>query len=130
MKDILCKAFCDNLTVREVPAGMAVGTPFTTSDGDRIGFYVVQDGGLLRIEDDSMTMPLLEASGLDFSTGTRAEAFDELLAEYGVQLDPETQAFFIPAVAEAKLATVAMRFVAFSLRVRDFLLMTEARVIG
>jgi hypothetical protein len=43
------KAFCDNLTVREVPAGTAVGTPFTSSDGDRIGFYVVPDSGLLRI---------------------------------------------------------------------------------
>lgn len=130
MKDILCKAFCDNLTVRQVPAGMAIGTPFTTTDGDRIGFFVVPENGLWRIEDDSLTMPLLEASGLDFNAGTRAEAFGELLSEYGVQLDPETQAFFISAVPEARLATEAMRFVAFSLRIRDFLLMTEARVIG
>lgn len=130
MKDILCKAFCDNLIVREVPAGTAVGTPFTTTDGDRIGFYIVPDGGLVRIEDDGLTMPLLEASGLDFNSGTRAEAFGELLAEYGVQLDPDTQAFFIPQISEANLAAVAMRFVAFSLRVRDFLLMTEARIIG
>jgi hypothetical protein len=130
MKDILCKAFCDNLIVRDVPAGTAVGTPFTTSDGDRVGFYIVPDGGLHRVEDDGLTMPLLEASGLDFSTGTRAEALGELLAEYGVQLDPETQAFFIAAISEAKLATIAMRFVAFSLRVRDFLLMTEARVVS
>lgn len=130
MKDILCKAFCDNLIVREVPAGTAVGTPFTTTDGDRIGFYIVPDDGLMRIEDDGLTMPLLEASGLDFNSGTRSEAFGELLAEYGVQLDPETQAFFIPQISEAKLAGVAMRFVAFSLRVRDFLLMTEARIIG
>jgi hypothetical protein len=130
MKDILCKAFCENLTVRDVPAGTAVGTPFTTADGDRIGFYIVPDNGLLRIEDDGLTMPLLEASGLDFNTGTRSQAFDELLSEYGVQLDPETQTFFIPAINEAKLASVAMRFAAFSLRVRDFLLMTEARVVG
>lgn len=130
MKDILCKAFCDNLIVRDVPAGVAVGTPFTASDGDRIGFYVVPDGGLFRIEDDGLTMPLLEASGLDFGSGTRGQAFNELLAEYDVQLDPESQAFFVPAIAEAQIATVAMRFVAFSLRVRDFLLMTEARIIG
>lgn len=128
MKDIRCKAFCDNVTVREVPAGTAVGTPFTSSDGDRTGFYVVPDGGLWRIEDDGLTMPLLEASGLDFATGTRSEALGELLAEYGVQIDPETQTFFVPAVSEAKMAAVALRFVAFSLRVRDFLLMTEARI--
>jgi Domain of unknown function DUF1828 len=130
VKDILCKAFCDNLIVRDVPAGTAVGTPFTTSDGDRVGFYIVPDGGLWRIEDDGLTMPLLEASGLDFRTGTRSAALGELLAEYGVQLDEETQAFFIAAIAEEKIAAIAMRFIAFSLRVRDFLLMTEARIIG
>jgi len=60
--------------------------------------FVMSTDGLLRIEDDGLTMPLLEASGLDFSAGTRSEALDELLSEYGVQLDPETQAFFISDV--------------------------------
>jgi hypothetical protein len=130
MKDILCKAFCDNILVRQVPAGTAVSTPFTTTDGDRIGFYITPDGGLSRLEDDGLTMPLLEASGLDFSSGTRAEAMRELLAEYNVQIDEETSAFFIPGVSEEALAATAMRFVAFQIRVRDFLLMTEARILG
>lgn len=44
-------------------------------------------------QDDGLTMSLLEASGLDFSTSTRSEALDELLAEYGVQLDPRRRRF-------------------------------------
>ena len=28
MKDAFCKAFCEALTVQEVPVGLAVGTPF------------------------------------------------------------------------------------------------------
>ena len=40
MKDQLCKAFCDNVQVRRVPAGLAVSTSFLSPEGDRIGFYV------------------------------------------------------------------------------------------
>lgn len=130
MKEILCRAFCDNVIVREVAAGTAVSTPFTTTDGDRIGFYVTADGGLFQIEDDGLTMPLLEASGLDFRAGTRADAMSELLAEYKVRLDDDTRCFYIPAIPEDRLAGEAMRFVAFLIRVKDFLLMTEARIVG
>ena len=93
MKDILCKAFCENLTVRDVPAGTAVGTPFTTADGDRIGFYIVPDSGLLRIEDDGLTMPLLEASGLEFNTGTRAQALDGCLQNIASSLTRRRRRF-------------------------------------
>lgn len=132
MKDQLCRAFCDNLEVREVPAGMAVSTPFTAADGDRVGFYIAaqSEPGIYRIEDDGTTLPMMEANGLDFSSGTRGEAMAELLREYGVLIDEETREFAMEHVPEAEVAAAAMRFVAFSLRVRDFALMTEARVIG
>jgi|SRR5580658_635259 hypothetical protein len=131
MKDQLCKAFCDNLLVRQVPAGLAVSTGFLDPNGDRIGFYVrTLDQGQYRIEDDGYTLPALEASGLDFSSGSRGEAMDALLSEYGVAIDEEARAFTIDPVSEASLPVSAMRFVAFSLRVRDFALMTEARIVS
>jgi hypothetical protein len=131
MKDQLCKAFCDNLQVRQVPAGLAVSTNFLGPEGDRIGFYIRnQEDGNYRIEDDGFTLPALEASGLDFSSGSRGNAMRELLAEYGVSIDEDARAFTIDNVSELTLPTLAMRFVAFSLRVRDFALMTEARVLG
>ena len=71
MKDRLCEAFCGDLNVRAVPAGLAVSTPFLAPDGDRIGFYIVKDKDLLRIEDDGLMLPTLEASGIDFRSGTR-----------------------------------------------------------
>jgi hypothetical protein len=132
MKDQLCRAFCDNLQVREVPAGMAVSTPFLTADGDRIGFYIAKQSepNIYRIEDDGTALPMMESNGLDFSSGTRGDAMAELLTEYGVIIDEETREFAIENIAETQVAAAAMRFVAFSLRVRDFALMTEARVIG
>ena len=54
MKDALCKAFCDQLAVRSIPAGLAVSTGFTLSNGEPLGFYIVgPDGtGRFRLEDD------------------------------------------------------------------------------
>jgi hypothetical protein len=131
MKHLLCKAFCDNLQVRSVPAGLAVSTSFLGPEGDRIGFYIRnQEDGSYRIEDDGFTLPSLEASGLDFTSGSRGNAMRELLSEYGVAIDEDARAFTIDSVAEPDLPALAMRFVAFSLRVRDFALMTEARVFG
>lgn len=128
MKEELCKAFCDDLRISEVPAGLAVSTVFGAGDGDRIGFYVLNSAGKFRIEDDGLTLPSLEASGVDFKSGTRAQALEGLKSEYGVAIDLENNEFFIDGLSEYDLPQAALRFVAFSLRVRDFMLMTEHRV--
>src|SRR3977135_2205365 len=96
MKDKLCKAFCDDLRVQAVPAGMAVTTVFAGPDGDHIGVYVVKQGDNYRIEDDGVTLPYLEGSGVEFRPGgTRGDALNELLGEYGVSIDDATQEFYI-----------------------------------
>jgi Domain of unknown function DUF1828 len=129
MKEELCKAFCDELMVQTVPAGMAVTTPFAGPDGDHIGFYVVKEGEHYRIEDDGVTLPYLEGSGVEFRPGgTRGDALSDLLSEYGVSINDATQEFFIGNLAENVLPSAALKFVAFSLRVRDFMLMTEFRI--
>jgi hypothetical protein len=129
MKDRLCKAFCDDLRIQTVPAGTAVTTVFAGPDGDHIGFYVVKEGDRYRIEDDGVTLPYLEGSGVDFRPGgTRGDALNELLSEYGVSIDDAAQEFYIGQLTEDALPNAALKFVAFSLRVRDFMLMTEFRV--
>src|ERR687885_1710205 len=127
MREQLCEAFCNDLMVRQVPAGLAVSTAFSTHDGDRIGFYVVKEEGTstYRIEDDGVTLPTLEGSGVDFRSGTRGEALAELLGEYSVKMDDEAGEFFMSGLTEETLPAAALKFVAFSLRVRDFMLMTE-----
>jgi hypothetical protein len=129
MKEELCKAFCDELMVTIVPAGMAVTTPFAGPDGDHIGFYVVKEGDNYRIEDDGVTLPYLEASGVEFGPGgTRGDALTELLSEYGVSIDVSTQEFFIGNLSENELPAASLKFVAFSLHVRDFMLVTDFRI--
>lgn len=128
MKDALCKAFCDDLRVRKVPAGLAVSTGFVGSDGDKIGFYIVdsEHSPLKRIEESGTTFTLLEASGVDFRSETRREALSQLLEEHAVAFDDHS--FYIDGLHEPEVPGAALRFVSFSLRIRDFLLMTEYRV--
>ena len=63
MKADLCQAFCNDITVTEVPAGLAVSTAFRRDDGDKVSFYVVtEDSGDIRLEDDGATIPQLEGA--------------------------------------------------------------------
>jgi hypothetical protein len=130
MKELLCKAFCDNVHIRSVPAGLAVSTAFAGPDGDKIGFYIrtIDSSGFYRIEDNGVVLPMLEASGFNTKTGARAIALHELLTEYGAVIDDETREFVIDQLSEAELPAAALKFVAFCLRVRDLSLMTETRV--
>lgn len=131
MKEALCRAFCGDLTLTDVPSGFAVSTTFERDDGDSVGFYIVRDErkpGRYRLEDDGTTVPFLEASGVEFSTETRSAAFAELLETYKVEFDEAEMLLHTPFIDESELPSTAMRFVAFMLRVNDFLLLTRERV--
>lgn len=129
MKEDLCQAFCNELTVRDVPFGLAVSTAFTFPDGDRIGFYVKhRPDGAFEIQDSGLVYPGLEASGLDLKNKSRLEAFHSLMGEYGVFLDEDDREFRLVGEKEAQLPAAALRFVSFLLRVGDLLLLAEDRV--
>jgi hypothetical protein len=131
MKEDLCKAFCNEVTVKDVPAGLAVSTPFRRSDGDAISFYVIKTDtvpGIARLEDDGQTMPYLEACGVDFETATRKRALEELLKEYGAEHDEEENVIRTPNMRDADLPRAALRFSALLLRLYDFLLLTQEHV--
>jgi hypothetical protein len=131
MKEELCRAFCNEISVKEVPAGLAVSTAFRRADGDPIEFYVTKSGslpGFLRLEDDGKTLPYLEACGVDFDTQTRAKAFNALLSEYGAEYDSTEAVIHTPYMREEELPRMALRFAALLLRLADFLLLTQEHV--
>lgn len=130
MKDALCRAFCGDLTLTDVPVGYAVSTTFRRDDGDAVGFYIVREDRTdhFRIEDDGTTIPFLEAGGVEFTTETRSAAFATLLETYEVEFDEGEMLLHTRVLTEAELPAAAMRFVAFMLRVNDFLLLTRDKV--
>lgn len=128
MKEELCQAFCNELTVREVPMGIAVSTAFSFPDGDKIGFYVKEVAGGYEIQDNGLVFPALEANGLDRKNKSRAEALTTLMEEYNVALDEDDREFSLSAPTRDEIPGAALRFVSFLLRVGDLLLLVEERV--
>lgn len=130
MKDELCKAFCDELVVRKVPAGLAIGTTFNWMGGEPLGFYIVgpDELGRYRIEDDGTTVPVIEAAVADLESHTRAEAFQAMLDEYHAIYDEERGELTTPAMPEDRVPQAAMKFVALLLRLQDIVLLTPERV--
>src|SRR4051794_34463616 len=113
MKEAICKAFCDEIRIKEVPIGLAISTAFRRADGDAIAFYVVRNAGepgLVHLEDDGTTLPYLEAAGVDFETQTRAKAFAAILEEYGAQYDADEAVIRTPDLPETDIARVSLGF--------------------
>jgi len=133
VKEALCDAFCREISVRRVGAGLAISTPFNGPNGEPIGFYVLpvgEESAAFRLEDDGTTIPMLEANGIDFTIETRGEAFRELLVEHGASYDPESCVLMTPSMSEDSIPAAALRFSAMLLRVQDFLLLTPERVMN
>ena len=129
MKDELCKAFCDELEITQVPAGIAVRTTFVDSEGDHIGFYVVgpDENGLYRIEDDGSVVPFLEASGADLDSPTRAAVFESLLNTYQAMYDRSSFEIKSEPVSLGDVPFAALRFVNLLIRVQDLLFVAAER---
>jgi hypothetical protein len=124
MIENICKAFCDMITWRKVPCGYAVTTPFRFSDGDPIVFFIVKvDQSLHRLEDDGTQVPALEASGVDVGTGSRADAFNEMLSEYELHFDSEARVICSADLTESEVPIASLKFIAALLRLQDFLLL-------
>lgn len=121
MKEELCKAFCQDLEVVNVPAGLAVGTGFQKSDGDHIGFYIIgpDASGQYRVQDDGATVPWLEACGVDLGLEAGAPGLRQMLSEYGVTLDEETFEITSDPLVKSAVPRAGLRLVAALLRLQD-----------
>lgn len=130
MKDRICSAFCDALTVASVPAGLVVTTPFVRSNGDAIGFYIIADKKTsdFRIEDDGLTIPDLEASGFDLQNQTRNEELRSILDDYKGFLDEENLTLFIGPIKEHDVATECLRFMQLLIRIYELHTMADEKV--
>lgn len=129
MKNELCRAFCNDITVTEVPIGLAVSTAFKRDDGDRVAFYVIKmENGEYHLEDDGATIPLLEGAGVDFETDTRRRALDNLLAKVDGYFDQDDATIRTRSFPAKELPARAIDFVGVMLRMNDFLLLTQEKV--
>lgn len=127
LRDALCSAFCGDLTVREVPAGLAVSAMFEGADGDRLGCLVERRGAAWRLSDDGAFLGDLEGYGIDVRKGGRAEFLARALRPVGGRVDPDT----LQMVAEFDrplLSEDVLGFLVGLSRAQDVVFWTKERV--
>ena len=123
----LCSTFCGDLTVREVPAGLAVSAMFEGADGDRLGCLVEKMGDGWRLSDDGGFLGDLESYGVDVQRGGRAEFLVRALRPAGGRVDPDT--LQIVAEGDGELTPdVLLRFLAAMSRAQDVAFWTKERI--
>ena len=132
MKDELCEAFCNELSLHEVPAGLAVSTVFNGIGGEPLGFYIVgpDNTGLFHLEDNGTTVPLIEAEGADLGSPTRRDAFATMLEEYAALYDEDLAELRTLPIASDRIPHAALKFVALLLRIQDMVLLTPERALS
>lgn len=128
LRDSLCKTFCTSISVNPVPAGLAVSTMFARRDGDRLGFYVIEEPDGYRVEDDGDYLATLVASGVPVDQGTRGNLLDAILAESGAMWDRDTYEIRTEAFAKDELGKRLTAFLSALIRVRDLEYLTRETV--
>ena len=128
LRDSLCKTFCTSISVNPVPVGIAISTVFSGRDGDRLGFYVVEDADGYRVEDDGDYLATLVASGVAVDQGTRGNLLDAILAESGATWDRDTYEIRTEAFGKDELGKRLTAFLSALIRVRDLEYLTRETV--
>jgi len=121
----LHRSFSDSVSVRAVPAGLAVNSPFFDGSGDHISFYVrdVENGVVL--EDDGDFLPHLVASGIDIEGGQRRQLLDGILSESGAYWDTATFEIRTHPISKDGIGPASVRFLSALLRVRTLESLTK-----
>jgi hypothetical protein len=124
----ICSAFCEGLSVREVPLGYAIRTPFTWLHDEPLVVFGEKSDGMVRMRDTGDTLALLEDVAGDLSGETKMDAMRQLASEHGVTFDEENSLFVSDWTEEENLGDAAIRFMSFLNRIQDMSLLSREKV--
>lgn len=121
----LCNAFCTEIGVNAVPMGLAISTVFSDKSGDKLGFYLVEDDGGYRIQDDGQYLSDLVAFGVPIDQGTRGQLLDSILNDSNSFWDRDSYEIVTNTFSEAEVSERLIDFISSLIRVRDLELLTR-----
>ena len=124
LRQQLCRAFCTEVSVQEVPAGLAISGMFFDEVGDKIGAYLVRDHEAAFLSDDGTFLAELDAAGIDVREGSRAQFLERVLTPAGAYVDLETLEIKTSGLDEEPSADRIIEFLSALARAR------ECRVLG
>lgn len=128
LSDSICKSLCEGFSVREVPVGFAIKSPFDWFLGEPLTFFARTEGGRIRYEDSGTLIADLEGMGVDFSSDSRRALLNNLLVEHDVIFDEEGSMFVTEWVSPARLPGLTAKYLSFLSRVQDLLFLNRDRV--
>jgi hypothetical protein len=130
--DDICSAFCQPISLRPIPIGYVLRTPFRRADGDPVAVYIRRDETSLqeqyRLEDDGQTIGFLETSGVDLDAATRMEALADMLRECNAYYNQDEVVIHTDYMSEAEIPMASVLFTALMVRLHDLLLLSINRV--
>jgi hypothetical protein len=127
LREKLCSTFGGDLTVREVPAGLAVSAMFEGADGDRLGCLIEGQGSAWRLSDDGAFLGDLEGYGVDVRKGGRAEFLARALRPAGATVDADTLQI-VTAIDRPLLPLDILNFLVALSHAQDVTFWTKERV--
>lgn len=130
-KEQFCEAFCARITLKEVPIGYVIRTPFFRGPNDPIAVYARRchdNPHEYRLEDDGQTIAYLEASGADLDSQTRYETFVSILRDENAMYSEEESLIHSRVMHESKIADACVSFSEMLLRVCDLSVLSTNRV--
>jgi len=124
----LCRAFCSELSVNTVPAGLAFSGVFEDLNGDRVSGYLIRDRELPYLSDDGSFLSDLESSGVDVLGGTRAKFLAGVLSSANAFVDPDTLTIRTPDLGSEPSPLDITKFLTALVRAQDVAFWSKERI--
>lgn len=130
MKQELCKAFCDSVSVTDLPCGFGISTTLFEIEGDPAGLYAIgpDSTGHWKLEDAGRLLPSLISSGFDLSSEQRKRALTSILETADADFDEDGLEISTGPMSKSDIPARAIRLIVALVRVSDLVQMTADRV--
>jgi hypothetical protein len=132
MKELICKAFCDSITVTELPKGIGFGLSSSMFEafGDLAGVYAIGPDrqGKWRLDDSGWVAPMLTSSGFDLGAHSKFEVFLEIVSGSGLEFDADSLEIYIDSVNESDVPAAAIKFFSTLTRIAELAKWTTERI--
>jgi hypothetical protein len=128
LRDSICKSFCGDLSIKALPAGIAITTTFRDAASDPIACFIEQDNGGWYIADDGHFLPDTLARGIDVQSGPRKDFLDRILAPAGAWCDLQNLEIRTSLQQSVPRPDEILRFITALVRARDVTFWSRERI--
>lgn len=128
LRDELCTAFCRDLSVRAVPAGLAISGVLEDGSGDPVRCFIEKQQGGWRLVDDGQFLADLDSRGIERRNGPRSEFLTRILSTAGASIGEDELQIVTSITAEIPEGRDVIKFLSALIRAKDITFWNKDRV--